>query len=123
MSPLRRFAARAARWRALLDLLAAAGRGRLAAFAALVLAAGLLPTVVILATGAFVRAIPAVAGHGLGGPEARPAVLAFSVLALALAGRALCAAAAPQRARVLAAGVALAAQRRRAAVTARTPGR
>jgi ATP-binding cassette, subfamily B, bacterial len=122
MNPLRDLRARAHRWRLLLELLATAGRGALAGFAALTLAAGLFPTAVILATGAFVAAIPAVAGHGLGGPEARPALVAFAVFALALAGRALCTAAATQLARYLDDAFALEVHRRVAAVTLGTPG-
>jgi ATP-binding cassette subfamily B protein len=83
-----------ARWRALFRLLWRAGRWRLPPLAGLVLLTGLLPTAVILATGALVRAVPAAARHGLGAPEGRPAVLALAALAaamalLALAGNAL----------------------------------
>jgi ATP-binding cassette subfamily B protein len=122
MSPVRDFAARGARWRALLRLLGAAGRGRLAAFAALLLVAGLLPTAVILATGAFVRAIPAAAGHGLDAPQARPALLALTVFVLALAGRVLLTATATQLARVLDDALAVEVHQRVAAVTLGTPG-
>jgi ATP-binding cassette subfamily B protein len=116
------FAARAGRWRALLRLLVATGRGRLAGFGALVLLAGLLPTAVILATGALVRAVPAAAGHGLGGPEARPALLAFAAFVLALAGRAVFTAAATLTARVIDDALALEVHRRVAAVTLGSPG-
>ncbi|HEX2077553.1 MAG TPA: ABC transporter ATP-binding protein [Longimicrobium sp.] len=122
MSAVRTVAVRAARWRALVGLLAAGGRGTLAGFGALVLAAGLLPTVVILATGAFVAALPGVAGQGLGGPAARPALLAFAAVVLALVGRAVCAAAAAHVARVIDDALALEVHRRVAAVTLGTPG-
>jgi ATP-binding cassette subfamily B protein len=121
-APLRTFAARAGRWRALLGLLAAAGRGTLAAFALLVLAAGLLPTAMILATGAFVQALPSVAGQGLGGPAARPALLAFGAVVLALVGRAVFATGAAHLSRVLDDALALEVHRRVAGVTLGTPG-
>jgi ATP-binding cassette subfamily B protein len=122
-APLRALAARAARWRALLGLLAAAGRGTLAAFALLVLAAGLLPTAMILATGAFVQALPAVAGQGgLAGAAARPALLAFGAVVLALVGRAVFATGAAHLARVLDDALALEVHRRVAGVTLGTPG-
>ena len=120
--PPKGLAGRARRWRALVELLAAGGRGTLAGFAVLVLAAGLLPTVVILATGAFVDALPAVAGQGLGGPAARPAVLAFAAVVLALVGRAVCTTAAAYVARVIDDALALEVHRRVAAVTLGTPG-
>jgi ATP-binding cassette, subfamily B, bacterial len=72
------------RWRALLALLWTAGRWRVAGYAALVLAAGLLPAAVMLATGALVHAAPAAVEHGLGSPQAQPALLALSGLVLAL---------------------------------------
>ncbi|HST59525.1 MAG TPA: ABC transporter ATP-binding protein [Longimicrobium sp.] len=122
MSPARRLAARADRWRALVGLLVTGGRGTLAGFGALVLAAGLLPTVVILATGAFVAALPAVAGQGLAGPAARPAVLAFAAVVLALVGRAVCATAAAHVSRVIDDALSLEVHRRVAAVTLGTPG-
>ncbi|HVG45166.1 MAG TPA: ABC transporter ATP-binding protein [Longimicrobium sp.] len=122
MSAAPSFGTRAARWRALIGLLGAAGRGTLAAWVALLLAAGLLPTALILATGAFVQALPAVAGQGLGGPAARPATLAFAAVVLALAGRALCATAAAHLARVIDDGLALEVHRRVAGVTLGTPG-
>jgi ATP-binding cassette subfamily B protein len=123
MSPLRAVAAGAARWRALLGLLAAAaGRGRLAGFAALVLVAGLLPTALILATGAFVRALPGLVGQGLDGPVARPALLALAAVVLALVGRAVCATGAAHLSRVLDDALALEVHRRVAGVTLGTPG-
>jgi ATP-binding cassette subfamily B protein len=120
--PPRGLADRAGRWRALVELLAAGGRGTLAGFAVLVLAAGLFPTAVILATGAFVDALPGVAGQGLGGPAARPAVLAFAAVVLALVGRAVCTTAAAHVARVIDDALALEVHRRVAAVTLGTPG-
>jgi ATP-binding cassette, subfamily B, bacterial len=75
----------AGRWRALLGLLWSASRGRVAVFGALVVALGLLPTAVILLTGALVAAIPAAAQHGLGSTAGQPAVLALTALVLALA--------------------------------------
>jgi len=122
MSASLTLAARAARWRALVGLLAAAGRGPLVLWSLLVLASGLLPTALILATGAFVEALPAVAGRGLDGPAGRPAVLALAAVVAALAGRALCAAAAAHLARVLDDGLALEVHRRVAGVTLGTPG-
>lgn len=122
MSLRRDLSASADRWRALVELLAAGGRGTLAGFGVLVLAAGLLPTAVILATGAFVAALPAVAGQGLGGPAARPALLAFGAVVLALVGRAVCATAATHVARVIDDALALEVHRRIAAVTLGTPG-
>jgi ATP-binding cassette subfamily B protein len=122
MSPSRGLAARVDRWRALVELLAAGGRGTLAGFGALVLAAGLLPTVVILATGAFVDALPGVAGQGLASPAARPALLAFGAVVLALVGRAVCATAAGYVSRVIDDALALEVHRRVAGVTLGTPG-
>jgi amino acid adenylation domain-containing protein len=63
-----------ARWRALLGLLWRAAPGRTAALGALVLLVGALPTGVVLATGALVRAIPGIAGEGLGGAGGAHAV-------------------------------------------------
>ncbi|HEX6373986.1 MAG TPA: ATP-binding cassette domain-containing protein [Longimicrobium sp.] len=82
------------RWRALLGFLWQAGRGRMVLYTVLVLLAGLLPTGVILAMGALVRAIPAAVEHGLLAPGGRPALAALAALvvgqgALALASNAL----------------------------------
>ncbi|HEX8904078.1 MAG TPA: hypothetical protein VF771_04510, partial [Longimicrobiaceae bacterium] len=74
-----------ARWRAFLGLLRSAGGPRAAVFAALVVLAGLLPTAVILLTGALVRAIPSAVQGGLDSPGGRPAILALAGLVLALA--------------------------------------
>jgi ATP-binding cassette subfamily B protein len=73
------------RWRALLGLMWSAGRWRAALFAVLVAALGLLPTGIILLTGALVDAIPAAVRHGLTGAEGRPALLALAALVAALA--------------------------------------
>jgi ATP-binding cassette subfamily B protein len=74
-----------ARWRALAGLMWSASRWRVAAFAAAVLAVGLVPTAVILLTGALVGAIPGAVGSGLSGPGGRAALLALGGLAAALA--------------------------------------
>lgn len=115
-------AERAGGWRALLRLLVRTGRGRLAAFGALVLAAGLLPTGVILATGALVRAVPRVMEHGVDAAQARPALWALAAFLLALAGRALATGAMTQLARGMDDALALEVHRRVAAVTLGTPG-
>lgn len=86
--------ARLARWRALLGLLWAAGRWRLVAFLVLTVATGLLPTALMLATGALIHAIPGAVEHGLGSPGGRPALLALCGLVvgqtlLSLGGNAL----------------------------------
>lgn len=67
LSPL---AERLARWRAFLSLLAEGGRSRVAAFAALVVAVGLLPIAVILLVGRLVAAIPAAVAAGPAGERA-----------------------------------------------------
>lgn len=71
-------------WRALLGLLWSVARWRLGLFGALILVNGLLPTGVILVTGALVEALPAAVEHGLDAPEGAPALRAFAVLVLAL---------------------------------------
>jgi ATP-binding cassette subfamily B protein len=78
-----------ARWRALLSLLWRERPGLAWGFAALVLVTGLLPTGVILLTGALVKALPGAVGHGLRTPQAQPALLALAALAAALAVLAL----------------------------------
>ncbi|HSU14831.1 ABC transporter ATP-binding protein [Longimicrobium sp.] len=70
-------------------LLGAAGRGRVAAFAALVVVVGLLPTGVIVLTGALVDALPGAVGAGPRSPQAQPALLAMAGLASVLAALAL----------------------------------
>ncbi|HVH12219.1 MAG TPA: hypothetical protein VM759_04155 [Longimicrobium sp.] len=121
-SALRDLSERAARWRALLSLLAAAGRGRVAAYTALILVAGLAPTAGIVATGALVRAIPGAVGAGFSSPEARPALLALGALLLALAASAVCTLALAQVARRMDAEVALAAHEAAAVATLGPPG-
>lgn len=84
---------RLARWRAFAGLLWRAARWRVAGFGALILAAGLLPTAVIVLTGVLVRAIPPAVEHGLGSGAGRPALVALSALmaclvALSLVGNA-----------------------------------
>ena len=71
-------------WRELLGLLWEAGRWRVALFGGLILLVGLLPTAVILATGAVVDAVPAAMEHGLDAPRGRPALLALGGLVLAM---------------------------------------
>ncbi|HEX9939196.1 MAG TPA: ABC transporter ATP-binding protein [Longimicrobium sp.] len=68
------------RWRALLGLLCSAGRGRVVCFGALLLSAGVLPTVAMVLTGTLVAALPAAAAGGVGSPAARPALLALGAL-------------------------------------------
>jgi ATP-binding cassette subfamily B protein len=115
-------AGRAARWRALLALLSASGRARVAAFALLALGAGLLPTAAIVATGALVRAIPGAVRAGLGAPGGRPALLALAALLLALAVSAVCTLALAELARRMDAALALAAHEAAAAATLGPPG-
>ena len=69
-------------WSALLRLLRRADGRRTALFAVLVLAVGTLPTVVILATGALVAAVPAAVRGGAGGLDG--ALLALAGVAAAL---------------------------------------
>src|SRR4051812_33029141 len=92
-------AQRLARWRAFLSLLAQAGRARVAAFAALVLAVGLLPIAVILLTGRMVAALPAAVAAGPAGERA--VVLSLALLVGCLAALSLASAALGQLARVL----------------------
>ena len=110
------------RWRALLGLLWQTGRGRMTAYAALVLLAGLLPTGVIQATGALLRAIPAAVQHGLMSVEGRPALLALAAL---LAGQGMMALASNflvQQCRVIDSALALLMHRAVAAAALSAPG-
>ncbi|MBV9110122.1 MAG: ABC transporter ATP-binding protein [Gemmatimonadetes bacterium] len=111
-----------ARWRALLRLLWAAAPGRLVAFALLVLLAGLLPTAVLLATGALIHAIPAVAAHGIGSPQGWPAVVALLELAAGMAAMTVFGNVLTQQAAVLDAALALEVHHTVARVTLETPG-
>ena len=70
-----------ARWRALLRLLWRAAGWRVVGVGLLTLLVGLLPTGLILAMGALVRAIPGAVEHGLGAPGGQPALLALGALA------------------------------------------
>ena len=111
-----------ARWRALLGLLWAAGRWRLVALVVLTVGTGLLPTALMLLTGALIHAIPGVVEHGLGSPGGRPALLALCGLvvgqtALSLGGNALV-----QISRVLGSEFALEVHLAVAGVTLGSPG-
>ena len=112
-------AERLERWRSFLSLAAQAGRGRLAAFGALVVAAGLLPIAVILLTGRLAALIPAVVD---GRADERAVVAVLAALVACLAALALATAALGQTARVLNHGFALAVHRAVARVTLGTPG-
>jgi ATP-binding cassette subfamily B protein len=83
----------------------------------LLLFVGLVPTAVILLTGALVAAIPAAAQHGLGSAEGRPALLALAGLALGLSLSSAAASTLWQSARVLNALFTLAVHRTVARVT------
>jgi ATP-binding cassette subfamily B protein len=111
-----------ARWRALLGLLWRAGRGRAAWFAFLVLLTGLIPTAIILVTGALVAAIPAAVEHGLGSPRAQPALWAMGALLGALAVAALAGNALALACRALDIDYALQVRRIMAGLTLGTPG-
>jgi ATP-binding cassette subfamily B protein len=70
------------RWRALLGLLWIAAGWRMAVFGALILVAGVMPSLTILLTGSLVHAVPAAVRHGLDSAGGRPAVLALALLVL-----------------------------------------
>jgi ATP-binding cassette subfamily B protein len=106
------------RWRSLLRLLWAAGRGRTVLLGVLVLATGLLPTAVIVLTGALVRAVPAAAAGG----DARPATLALAGLVACMAVLTLGGSALAQLARELDAAFALEVHHRAALATLGPPG-
>jgi ATP-binding cassette subfamily B protein len=111
------------RWRALFALLReGSGRTRLAVFGFLVLATGLLPTGVILATGRLVAAIPGAVAQGPGGEGERRVVLALATLMALMAVLALVSAAMGQLGRVVSDGFVLALQRAVVGVTLGTPG-
>jgi ATP-binding cassette subfamily B protein len=109
------------RWRAFLGLLWSASRWRMAAFGVLVLAIGLLPTGIILATGALIDAIPGVVQQGwaVAGPGAAMllALLAAGLTALNLGGNVM-----GQQAGVLDNDFALEVHHTVARVTLETPG-
>jgi ATP-binding cassette subfamily B protein len=113
---------RAARWRALLGLLWSGGRGRVAGFAALIAVVGLLPTALILVTGALVRAIPAAVEHGLRSPAGEPALLTLAALGGGLALLAAATNALAHLSRVLDAAFALEVHHAAATVTLGVPG-
>lgn len=106
----------------LLALFWSAGRGRAVGFATLVVAAGVLPTVAILATGALVAAVPGVARGGLDGAERRAALLALAGVAASLALVASAGNALRWAARVLDAEVALEVHDRVARAALAPPG-
>ena len=111
---------RLARWRGFAALLLQAGRGRVAAFAALVLAVGLLPIAAILLTGRLVAAIPAAMAAGPGGEG--PVAAALAALVACLAALALATGALGQLARVLNHAFGLAVHEAVARVTLGTAG-
>ncbi len=111
-----------ARWRAFAGLLWGAGRGRAVAFGVLLLLAGILPTGVLLATGALVDAVPGVVRHGLGTPGGAPAVAALAALVVGLAALAIGNNLVAQQGGVLDAAFALEVHHRVARVTLETPG-
>ncbi|HEX6910817.1 MAG TPA: hypothetical protein VF142_10495, partial [Longimicrobium sp.] len=110
------------RWRALLGLMGQTGRGRMGLYAALVLVAGLLPTGVILATGALVRAIPAAVQHGLTSPQGRPALVALGALLAGQGALALASGFLVQLCRVIDSALALRMHRTVAAAALSSPG-
>ncbi|WP_420130064.1 ATP-binding cassette domain-containing protein [Longimicrobium sp.] len=110
------------RWRAYLGLLWKAAPARTTVFGILVLVAGLLPTGVILATGALIRAIPGVVEHGLSGAAGTSALLAMAAVALGSAALAVGGALLGQQAAVLDAAFALEVHYTVARVTLETPG-
>jgi ATP-binding cassette subfamily B protein len=116
-----RFAA-AGRWRALLGLLWRAARWKAVLFGGVTVAVGLLPTFMILLTGALIQAIPAAVQHGMGSAAGRPAVLALAGLALAVAGAGIGAQAMTQLARILNTRFVMEVHRTVARVTLGTPG-
>ncbi|HVH13978.1 MAG TPA: hypothetical protein VM759_13040, partial [Longimicrobium sp.] len=111
-----------ARWRALLELMWRAGRGWLLLFGALVLVVGLMPTVVIVATGALVAGIPGAVEHGLAGAEGKAAMLALSFLVGSLVALALGSSALRYVSRVLDTATAVEIYRVVATATLGTPG-
>ena len=111
-----------ARWRAFLDLLWRAARWRVALFGVLVLVTGLLPTAIMLLTGAVIEAVPDVVGRGLDTPGGRSALLVLSGLVLALLLQTLAGKALAYLCRVLDAALSLEVHHTIALVTLGTPG-
>lgn len=85
MSATHGFGPGLARWRALLRLCWSAAGWRVPLLGLLVLVVGLVPTAVIVMTGALVDAVPAAVGHGLDTPAGRPALMALAGVAAGLA--------------------------------------
>lgn len=110
------------RWRALAGLLWSASRWRVVAFGILLLLAGILPTAIILATGALMEAVPAVVQHGLDSAEGAPAVAALAGLVVGFALLAITGNLLSQQGGVLDATFALEVHHRIARVTLDTPG-
>jgi len=113
---------RLGRWRALLGLLWSSGRGRVALLGVVIVLAGLLPTAVILLTGALVAAIPGAVEHGIGSEGGRAALLALSGLACALLLLAVASGSLTQLSRVVTAAYGLVVHRAVAAVALGSPG-
>ncbi|HEV2150056.1 MAG TPA: ABC transporter ATP-binding protein [Longimicrobiaceae bacterium] len=113
---------RLARWRALLGLLWRAARWRAAGFGVLLLVMGLLPTAVILATGALVRSIPGAVESGLLSAGGQPTLVALAALGLFLGGLALGGNAVAHLSRVLDYAFALEVHQTVARATLGTPG-
>ncbi|HET7229717.1 MAG TPA: ABC transporter ATP-binding protein [Longimicrobium sp.] len=111
-----------ARWRALLQLMWRAAGGRLVLFGVLILVAGLMPTAVILMTGALVRAIPAAVEHGLSAPQGHAAVLALTGLVGGLVAASLANSALAYLTRVIDTATAVEVHRLVGDVTLGTPG-
>jgi len=114
--------ARLGRWRALARLLWRTGRGRVVLFGVLVLAAGLLPTAIILLTGALLRSIPGAVEHGLGAPGGQGALLALAGMMAGLVLLSLCTNLLAHLSRVLDTTLALEIHEAVARVTLGTPG-
>jgi ATP-binding cassette subfamily B protein len=106
-----------ARWRALLGLLWEAGRGHVLLYAAAVVVAGVLPTVLILLSGELVHAINALPTAGTG-----PALRVLAWLAAALAGLTVASNAAVYLGSVIGGAFSLAVHGRVARATLGTPG-
>ncbi|HYR10875.1 MAG TPA: ABC transporter ATP-binding protein [Longimicrobium sp.] len=110
----------AGRWRALLGLLWSAAGWRVPLFGVLVLLGGLLPTAVLLATGALLDAVPGVARDGMAAGS--PALVALAALVGGLVASSLVSHAMSQQAGVLDAALALEVHHTVARVTLETPG-